>query len=459
MSFLDKINIGINHMLIRLVRSLWGNLSHEEIKKFGILSTIITLILGNYWMLRSLKNAVFNDLVGLEYQPFAKMGSLFVVAAIVLVYSKLIDILTKKRLFDVVCLFFASMFFLIAFSVLYPHYFITGSSVLPIHGNIMGWICYFTFESSSLMIVLFWSFVISVTKPESAKKGYGMIITCTQIGTILGSTIVAKFSTLWGAPAIIALGGFATLLVPMLVRVYIANIPLEIVDTKSTEYKKPKTGFLEGLRIIGTRPYVVGILIVSTLYEIIGTILEFQMNMIAKDIYPTRDLYASFTGIYGISINILALLFALLGTSFFMRRFGLRFCLLAYPSLVGFVLMFLFAFKSIGYDSVSLMWALFTSMVLIKGLSYALNNPTKEVMYIPTTQDIRFKAKSWIESFGGRTSKGTGAIVTASFAQNLSALLTYGTVISLGIVGVWLIAANLLGKKLNSLEEKNETIS
>ena len=445
-------------MLIRLVHSLWGDLSHEEIKKFGILSMIITVILGNYWMLRSLKNTVFNDLVGLEYQPFAKMASLFVVAGIVLVYSKLVDILTKKRLFDVVCLFFASMFFLISVSVLYPHYFITDVSVLPIRGNIMGWICYFTFESSSLMIVLFWSFVTSVTKPESAKKGYGMIITCTQIGTIMGSTIVAKFSTLWGAPAIIALGGFATLSVPMLVRMYIANIPLETVNAKSAKDKKPKTGFLEGLHIIATRPYVIGILIVSTLYEVIATILEFQMNMIAKDIYSSRDLYASFTGAYGVSINILALLFALLGTSFFMRRFGLRFCLLAYPALVGFVLIFLFAFKSICDDSASLMWALFFSMVLIKGFSYALNNPTKEVMYIPTTQDIRFKAKSWIESFGGRASKGTGAIVTASFAQNLSALLTYGTIISLGIVGLWMIAANLLGKKFNALEEKNETI-
>ena len=446
-------------MLIRLVHSLWGDLSHEEIKKFGILSMIITLILGNYWMLRSLKNAVFNDLVGLEYQPFAKMASLFVVAGIVLVYSKLVDTLTKKRLFDVVCLFFASMFFLTSVSVSYPEYFLTNSSIIPIHGNIMGWICYFTFESSSLMIVLFWSFVTSVTKPEAAKKGYGMVITCTQIGTILGSTIVAKFSTIWGVPVIIALGGFTTLLVPMLVRVYIANIPLEVVDIKSPKDKKPKTGFLEGLRIIATRPYVIGILIVSTLYEIIGTILEFQMNMIAKDIYTSRDLYASFTGTYGISINILALLFALLGTSFFMRRFGLRFCLLAYPCLVGFVLMFLFTFKAIGCDNVELMWALFGSMVMIKGFSYALNNPTKEVMYIPTTQDIRFKAKSWIESFGGRTSKGTGAIVTASFAQNLSALLTYGTIISLGIVGVWMIAANLLGKKFNTLEEKNETIS
>jgi AAA family ATP:ADP antiporter len=449
-------------MLTNVIRYLWGDLSDKEIKKFGILSAIITLILGNYWMLRSLKNPVFNDLVGLEYQPFAKMGSLFVVAFIILIYSKLVDILSKKRLFDVVCVFYGVMFALIAMSAMHPEYFFEDTSLLsiiPIHGNVMGWICYFTFESSSLMIILFWSFVASVTKPESAKKGYGMIITCTQLGTILGSVIVAKCSTIWGAPAIIALGAFTTFLVPVLIRVYLSSIPSEEGVVKDTKEKKPKTGFLEGLKLIGTKPYVIGILVVSTVYEIVATILEFQMNMIAKDIYISRDLYASFTGTYGVSINLLALSFALTGTSFFMRRFGLRFCLLAYPALVGTVLTLLFIFKSIGYSELSLMWALFVSMVLIKGFSYALNNPTKEVMYIPTTQDIRFKAKSWIESFGGRSAKGTGAVVTASFAQNLGALLTYGTVISLGIVGVWIVAANLLGKKFNRLQEKNQTIS
>jgi ATP:ADP antiporter, AAA family len=389
------------------------------------------------------------------------MISLFVVAFIVLIYSKLVDMLSKKNLFDTICIFYGAMFFLISLSGVYPEYFEINKSILPIKGNIMGWICYFTFESSSLMIILFWSFMASVTKPESAKKGYGMIITFTQVGTIIGSIIVSQLSNKLGLPAIIFLGGVITLIVPFLIRLYLVKIPLEKAENKQPQNtKKPKTGFLEGLKIIATRPYVIGILIVSTLYEVVAVILEFQMNMIAKDEFPTRELYAGFTGYYGAAINVLALIFALLGTSFFMRRFGLKFCLLAYPTLVFAVLGFLTAFNSLDSStSSSLMWALFSSMVIIKGFSYALNNPTKEVMYIPTTQDIKFKAKSWIESFGGRLAKGSGAGVTNHFANNLPGLLTYGLVISLGIVGIWFIAANFLGNKFNQLQEKNQTVS
>ncbi len=446
------------------LKSLWGNLSNEELKKFGLLSIIITLILGNYWMLRVLKNPFFEDFVGMEYQPYAKICSMFVVAFVVLIYSKLVDLFDKKRLFDILCTFYAGIFIFLSFATAFPSVFslTPDASLFGLFtwfpGKAIGWISYFAFESSSLLIALFWAFVASVTKPESAKKGYGMIVSCIQIGTIAGPALVINFVPTVGAPAIVAFGGMIVLSIPLLVRLYMRIIPEELSDSAVQDNKKPKTGFLEGLKLIGTRPYVLGILIVSTIYEIIGTVLEFQMNMIAKEIFPTRDLFAVFQGKYGMSINFVALCFALLGTSFFMRKFGLRACLIVFPTIVGVVLLGLLGFNFTGASSSEIMWALFFSMIAVKGLSYALNNPTKEVMYIPTTKDIRFKAKGWIESFGGRTSKGAGSVITASFANSLSQLLLFGTLISLGIVGFWIVVANMLGKRFNRLQSENKIV-
>lgn len=452
-------------MLPGFLKALWGDLSKEEIKKFSLLSCVITLILGNYWMLRVLKNPIFDDLVGFQHQPKAKIASLFVVAFVVLIYSKLVDLFEKKTLFDIICIFYAVVFFFICFSTMYPEHFSMSPEsslyhlVAWIPGKLIGWISYFAFESSSLLIMLFWAFVASITKPESAKKGYAMIVTCTQIGTISGPALVTSTATTIGLPLLVGLGGILVLLVPLLIRIYTYLIPKEeLPSTASADDKKPKTGFLEGLKLIATRPYVMGILVVSTIYEVIGTILEFQMNMIAKDVFASRDLYAAFTGKYGMSINGLAMVFALLGTSFFMRRFGLRFCLLSYPVAIGLVLCGLLGLNFVGGTNSQIMWALFASMVAIKGFSYALNNPTKEIMYIPTTKDIRFKAKGWIESFGGRSAKGAGAVVTNAFRDTIPELLLCGTIISLGVVGGWIIVANLLGKQFNKLQEQNTVI-
>lgn len=456
--------------MLKILRGIWGDLSDAELKKFSLLSLIITVILGNYWMLRSLKKAVFNELVGMEHEPIAKILSIFVVALMVSIYSKLVDIFKKKSLFDILCVFYGSCFLIFSIAYANVDYFMMSpdSSFYDlfswIKGKSIGWMIYFMFESSSLMIILFWAFVASITIPESAKRGYPMIVAFIQVGTISGPAIVTAYSETWGIANIILLGAILTFAVPFLVRLFFYAVPKnEIVDHDNpqdgkADKKKPKTGFFEGLKIIATRPYVVSVLVVSTVYEIVATIIEYQMNMIAKDVYTTTTL-ATFHGKYGMSINALAMVFALLGTSFFMRRYGLRFCLISYPTLIGVVLISLLGFKYLGADNITIMWALFGSMVAIKGLSYALNNPTKEVMYIPTSKDVRFKAKGWIESFGGRSSKGVGSAINNQFVNNLNELLLFGTLISLGIVGAWIIIANYLGKKYNQLQENNTIIS
>ena len=451
-------------MLPGFLRALWGDLTKKELKKFALLSCAITIILGNYWMLRVMKNPIFDDLVGMKFQPYAKMASIAVVAVVILIYSKLVDIFHKHTLFYIICSTYSALFFFLGFATSHPEMFAlsTSSPLYPlvqwIPGNFIGWLTYFVFESSSLLMILFWAFVASVTKAESAKKGYAMIVTCIQFGTIAGPAIVTKFAPKVGSPILVAFGGVLVLIVPFFIKLYMKHFPAEEVAEDKSKGPKEKTGFFEGIRLIVTKPYVIGIFVVSTIYEIIATILEFQMNMIAKDVFPTRDLFAAFTGKYGMSINTLTLTFALLGTSFFMRKLGLRVCLISYPIAIGVVLLGLLGINYVGATHIQLMWALFGSMIAVKGLSYALNNPTKEVMYIPTTKDIKFKAKGWIESFGGRMSKGTGSGVTASFANNLSGLLLFGTPISLGVVGFWIFVANILGKKFNKLQETNTTI-
>lgn len=452
-------------MITKIIKKLWGDLSNAELKKFGLLSVIITIILGNYWMLKIMKNPIFNDLVGMEYQPYAKMGSIFVVAIVVLIYSKLVDNFSKKSLFDIICVFYAALFFFICFAIgTYKDSF-SGINISPlinslnIQGNIIGWLAYFIFETSSILIVLFWAFVASTTEPEAAKKGYAMIVFCIQLGTISGPAIVTNYAPILGLPIFIGLGGILVIFVPLLVRLYLAMIQKEEVQQiTSSDNKEPKTGFFEGIRLIVTKPYVMGILIISTVYEIITTILEFQMNMIAKDVFSSRELFASFTGKYGMSVNTISLMFSFLGTSFFMRKYGIRFCLLAYPIIVGIVLSVLLILDKMYLNNIQMMWTLFVIMIIIKGLSYALNNPTKEVMYIPTTNNIRFKAKGWIESFGGRTAKAGGSIINAAFAKNLQDLLIFGTLVSLGVIGGWIIAANLLGKKFNDLQSENKIV-
>lgn len=43
----------------RLIRALWGDLSKEELKKFGLLALGFFFLIGSFWPLKILKDGIF----------------------------------------------------------------------------------------------------------------------------------------------------------------------------------------------------------------------------------------------------------------------------------------------------------------------------------------------------------------------------------------------------------------
>ena len=96
--------------------------------------------------------------------------------------------------------------------------------------------------------------------------------------------------------------------------------------------------------------------------------------------------------------------------------------------------------------------------MIAKGLGYAVNNPVKEMMYIPTSKDIKFKSKGFIDVFGSRMSKLGGAQVTNAFKYNLNDLMLFGTAFSFGLTAIWVLAAIYVGNKNAQLIKDNEIV-
>jgi len=202
------------------------------------------------------------------------------------------------------------------------------------------------------------------------------------------------------------------------------------------------------------------VFLISTLYEVIATITDYQMKVLAHDAVEgdTAGL-AAFLGSFGMATNGLALVAALTGTSFALRHFGVRWCLLAYPASIAITNMVLFWFADAKADV--LLNVFFVVMVVTKGLSYALNNPAKEMMYIPTSKAVKYKAKGWIDLFGGRLAKAIGSSATTMLKDlpTTEAMVQWGVAASLGIVAVWMLAASHGGHLHAALVQRNEVIS
>lgn len=455
--------------ITKMVHFFWGEMSKDELKRFWILSATFFVLIGAYWFTRSMKDAVFANMVGYRFQPFAKMVSLFCVIGVVLFYNKLLDLLKKNVLFYLISLVFGIGFIGLGYLILFPDIVsapagsMLGNMFSFIPGKFLGWFIYCFIESfGSIMPALFLSIVVSTMSTESAKKGYGMIYAFGQVGLILGTWFIANFVKTLGFGILFIIGGALVCTLPILLGWYVKDYPIIELESVGSGNQKPKTGMFEGLKLLLSRPYVAGLFVISATYEVIGTIVEFQMGLCATTIYPVNidggAAFAWLKAMNGLTLGILSLSFALMGTSFLMRKFGLKFCIISYPALIGITIATIFAFYMAGAGLYFLMWAFFVAVVIFKALSYTFNNPAREVLYVPTSRDVKFKSKSWSEAFGNRTTKGAGAIVTGSLGSSLPMLLVFGTFISLGIVAFWIFVAAYVGNKFDQLQKENKII-
>jgi len=356
----------------------------------------------------------------------------------------LVDLVEKQKLFYIISACYITLFLLFTIMLKHPTIGLTNDIAHP--GRLLGWSMYLAIETfGSLMITLFWSFVVSSTDTQSAKRGYPLIFAGAQVGAILGPflAIQAPRIGISNLTLIVALG---VLIIPFLVKIFIKMFPQ---TAEKHVAGKQKTGPIEGIKLLLSRWYLIGVLGVATLFDIVASILEYQLNFMADETFATAEKIASFIGYLGLTTNSFSLVFALIGTSFLIRRFGLTFSLTLFPVATAFVVLSVWIRPSL--------WFLFASVVIIKALSYVLNNPCKEIMYIPTSKDIKFKTKSWIDMFGLRSSKALGSGINTLFTQ-FSDLILYGSLISFGVIGLWIAAALYVGRRNKELTTSGEII-
>eukprot|EP00966_Prymnesium_polylepis_P280133 6472008-Prymnesium_polylepis.1 len=151
--------------------------------------------------------------------------------------------------------------------------------------------------------------------------------------------------------------------------------------------------------------------------------MDYQLQVLAKQTHQTTAAFASFMGSFGVACNTVSLLFSLFGTSFVVRRFGLRAALVIFPLALAAV-----AFVTALVPDVRLF---FWELVIVKGLSYALASPAREMLYVVTSDAIKFKAKSWIDVFGGHAAKAAGSVINNALKFSSAALLVHGSAVSL----------------------------
>jgi ATP/ADP translocase len=326
---------------------------------------------------------------------------------------------------------------------------------------VLGYAMYATIESfGSLAVATFWSYTNSTLSLHDAERYYGTIIATAQLGAIGGSTLVA--SGRWEAPYLLVVVSLFIVLQLVLMHLYERKFePTSVLAIEATAAIASVAGgsnsvmgdaqsvmtwqdnnatvtkpFWSGLYLIFQHRYVMLILGVSCLYEICMTMFDYQMKLLGLAKFEhdiTEEMsFLEFMGRYGQVVNFTSLIFSSILFPWLIRRFGLRRTLMLFPTVLLFV-----AFLIYGALPGNL-GVIFFSLSLLKAMTYSIHDPSKEMLYIPTSNAVKFRAKFWIDVVGERILKAVGSAFN-TLADTVEQSIKIGRIPSfLSALGLWL---------------------
>ena len=376
----------------------------------------------------------------------------------------------------------------------YPSSEFYSESAVPkssdVHFTFLGYALYALIESyGSVSITIFWAFANSHLTLEAAEQHYGSIVAVAQAGAIFGSTLsatlgrrqknhdVEKENDLHVTPMLIFLAcgciglgmGIMALYGQLFSNPMVQNTssqrpssveecdrpkdistidPQQPQSSKGAESNAIGEDLLSGLYLIFRYEYLKLVLAVSVLYEIALTCMHYELNLIGLDRFgvgvsiqdkstlndSSTDegiTYIQFMGWYGQTVNVLSLFLSYYAFPRLIQRYGLSTTIRIFPTvLLGVTIC---AFVIFPHN----LPFLFIALSICKALTFSVHDPAEEVLYMPTSDAIKFKAKFWIDVVGQRVAKALGSVVN-NYAGSIEGIIKYGSLPSIvASIALW----------------------
>jgi len=416
--------------------------------------------------MRPLKDSVFLSMVGVDFLPWAKMFSIVIMVPLVILYTKLIDTFERHKVFYILISTYGILALVFAYLLMHQEYGLANTVESP--WRIIGWLWYAYVESfGSLLVALFWVITTDITLPESARRGFPIIALFGQLGNIVGPLFLRanRFGFANSGP-IAGFAGLIMFITGLLLWRFMKVTPKDQLKSyvahdgeKKKKKKRKKVGFLDGLKLIFNKGYLLGIFFMVGAYEMIVVVFDYHFKSMVKSAFPAEAASAGYLAQYAVWTGIISFLCVLFGINTIQRRLGMLASLMLTPVLVAVAAITLKLFPFLGVA--------FWIMVFAKAVNYALNAPTIKQLYIPTTKEARYKSQGWIEMFGSRAAKSGGSIINMTrgifkgkygSTIGINIFLSLSMLASLGIVAAWLFVAVFVAKAYNSAMKKEEYV-
>lgn len=450
------------------------DLDRKELFKILLLAFTFFCVIGAYTVIKEMKDILFLRISGKACVPDAKFYSMLLLVPLTLLYSRIIDLFGRFKTLFVYSLVYGITGLVISWFLMQPEIGL-GNSV-PSSSRMLGWFIYLFYEGTVPFVVsVFWAFANSVTNPDTARKGYTILIAGSKLGGMFTAglawmmmtpnSFIGNFgmSDIGIIQFLLVASSLLLCLAPLLVLFLLKTGSEQSLHGYEAAYKAEKeseasgtnqTGIFSGLTMLGKQPYVLAIFGITLFYEIINVVLSYQRLLIVDAGSESLADFTSEMFKQRFFMHALGFLISFFGTRILVKKLGERTCLLLMPLIVGALLIYFM----VAYND----QAVLVVFMALGMLNYAFSSPLREALYIPTVTDIKYKSKAWIDSFGTKISKFGGSLFNKfaySFAVpgTMAFSLIYTGFFATTIV-LWTAVAAWLGYRYTKAIKNDEVI-
>jgi AAA family ATP:ADP antiporter len=415
-----------------------------------LLTVNIFLILTAYYIIKPVREGLILAVEhGAELKAYAAAGQGLLLLGAVPVYAWLASRVPRRRLINLVTLFFVSNLVLFYFAVRMTA---GASQVLGI--GFFLWVGVF-----NLMVpAQFWSFANDVYTVDQGKRLFAIVAFGASAGAVVGSWITDQNIESVGLGNLLLLSGgilVAALLLTGLVESREGRA--RRADPNREEEEPLPEGGAFGLVLRNRYLLLIGLLMlflnwVNTTGEyILGDTVKAAIEARALEQGIADELRAqwvsenigAFYAAFFTVVNIVGLLLQLFVVSRILKYLGVRVALMVLPciALGGYAILAMIPMLNI------VRWA----KTAENATDYSLQNTVRQALFLPTTREQKYKAKQAIDTVFVRAGDVLSALLVY-VGVNVFALRTRQfALVNLGLVAVWLVLALRIGREYRKL--------
>lgn len=377
-------------------------------------------VLCGYEMLRTTANTLFVAAYGKRSLPWIVALIPIGVSPVIYGYGRLLSWLGPRRTLHVTTA--------LAVLTMGLCYVAIQAGIKPVRGVL------YVFKESYVVLLIeqYWSYIDSKLTKQSAKRLNGPICGIASIGAVLGGWLLSLLSARWGTLTMVPLAGVLTLPAILLTESAFARCgePRRSSKQKGTISQEHGPDHL-GLQLFRKNRMLVLLICLISSAQLVGGVLELSFKGMLQDYIPDVDAQNAFSGRFFAWTNGLAMVGQFILAPVLLSLVERRYIHLAIPIVHTLCCAYLFVAPSLFRAGLALM--------AFKVLDYSLFRAAKELLYVPLSFDVRYRAKEIIDVFGYRASKAVTSLgITLLQYAGVTFTASLYALIGMAGAGAWL---------------------